>query len=213
MIVYNPADGDAFTTSIPLKPRHCFLLTRLGKPVPPVITNIRKSVIKCCKKVNYDVIDASTEITGRDFLIKIWKMIASTPLVVGVVHEKIPDETQHNIYYEIGVAQSMGKETVLVKSPKRNVPSDLIRSEFILYDQKFENNFERYLDGLNTQAEHYELVADQVERNPVLALDYLKRAYLITGNHNLKTKVTTIVKESGLEDRARNSVELLSAAF
>jgi hypothetical protein len=64
-------------------------MTRLGKPRPSIISAIRKSVIECCNKVNYEVIDASTKITGRDFLLKIWKMIAATPLSVGIVHEQI----------------------------------------------------------------------------------------------------------------------------
>ena len=67
--------------------------------------------------------------------------------------------------------------------------------------------------SVSEQAEYYELLADQLEKNPVLALDYLKRAYLIKGDNTLKDKATRIVESAGLEERAANSVELLAASF
>jgi len=213
MIIYNPTDGDAFTTSIRSAPKRCFLMTRLGRPVPVMVKAIRADITACCKKADYRVIDAATRITGRDFLIKIWKQIASSPLGVGVVHEDIPPTTQANIYYELGIAQALGKETVIVKSPKAKVPSDFIRTEYIEFNSRFKSNFSRYLNGLSTQAAHYELVADQLDRNPILAIDYLKRAYLITGDKKFRAKAKTILKEAGIENRAKNSVELLAAAF
>ena len=74
-------------------------------------------------------------------------------------------------------------------------------------------DFSRYLEGLSNQAAHYEIVADQLDRNPILAIDYLKRAYLITGDKRFRTKAKTILKEAGIEIRAKNNVELLAAAF
>ncbi len=213
MIIYNPADGDAFTTTIKSAPKHCFLMTRLGSPVPQMVKDIGTEVKKCCHNQKYVAIDAGTRITGRDFLIKIWKMIASSPIAVGVVHESIPPSTQANIFYELGVAQALGKETLIVKSPKGKIPSDFIRTEYISFDDKFTNNFSKYLTDLTEQAEHYEIVADQLDRNPVLAIDYLKRAYLITGESRLKKKAKSVVKGAGLQHRAANSVELLAAAF
>ena len=115
MIIYNPLDGDAFTSSIQSSSRHCFLMTRLGKPVPDEVVNIRETVSKLCNEVNYEVIDASSRVTGRDFLLKIWRLIASCPLSIGICHEEIPESTQANIYYEIGVAQPLGQETLQIK--------------------------------------------------------------------------------------------------
>ena len=213
MIIYNPLDGDAFTSTIPSKPRHCFLMTRLGKPVPKPVQQIRAAVTSVCKANDFEVIDASSKVTGRDFLLKIWKLIAATPLSIGICHEEIPESTQANIYYEIGVAQALGKETLLIKSPRVETPSDFVRTEYIEYNEKFEENFQSYMEELPQQAEHYEIVADQLDRNPVLALDYLKRAFLITGNDDLRKKAQSILSSASLEDRARNSVESLAAAF
>lgn len=213
MIIYSPLDGDALTTSIPSRSRCCFLMTPLGKHVPDEIEAIGRAVSDSCANFNYGVINARARVTGRDFLMKIWQLIASTPLCVGICHEEIPFSTQANIYYELGVAQALGKETLLVKSPGTRVPSDLVRTEYVEFNGEFEANFRLYLESLQEQADHYELVADQLDRNPILAIDYLKRAFLITGDDRLRTKAQVLVQEAGLETRARNSVELLAAAF
>ena len=213
MIIYSPLDGDALTTSIPSNPRHCFLMTRLGDPVPHAIEEIRLAVSELCGNANYTVIDARSRVTGRDFLMKIWRLIASAPLSIGICHEEIPTSTQANIYYELGVAQALGKETLLIKSPNVAVPSDFIRTEYVEFNAVFRENFSRYLGSLQEWAEHYEHVADLLDRNPILAIDYLKRAFLISGEERLRENAQSLLDEAGLDDRARNSVELLAAAF
>jgi hypothetical protein len=213
MIIYNPLDGDALTSPVPSNPRHCFLMTRLGTPIPPEVRAMRRSISALCKKIGYTVIDASSVVTGRDFLLKIWKLIASTPLSIGICHEKIPVKTQENIYYEFGVAQALGKETLIVKSSAAEIPSDFVRTEYIVFDSHFAANFAAYLDSIIEQAEHYETVAYQLDRDPILAIDYLKRAFLITGNRELREKARELLDDAGWDSRAKNSVELLAAAF
>ena len=39
--------------------------------------------------------------------------------------------TQMNIYYKLGVAQALGKETLVVKSPGAKLPSDFVRTEYV----------------------------------------------------------------------------------
>lgn len=213
MIIYNPTEGTPFTGPISSCPRHCFLMTRLGSPIPKMVDEIREEITECCAEYDYDVIDAGTRVTGRDFLVKIWKMIASAPLAVGVVHEDMPAKTMANIYYELGVAQALGKETVIVKSPNAEVPSDFVRTEYIPYDRNFANSFKKYLHSLLEQADYYETLGDQLDRDPVLAIDYYKRAYLIAGDSRLKSKVLDLMKTAGLEERATNSVEHIAASF
>jgi hypothetical protein len=188
-------------------------MTRLGNPVPEAVVDIRDVVTDICNGSDYSVIDASSRVTGRDFLLKIWKLIASAPLSIGICHEEISFQTQSNIYYELGVAQSLGKETLLIKSPEAKIPSDFIRTEYVVFDDMFEKNFSGFLESLPEQADHYELVADQLEKNPILAIDYLKRAFLITGDERLREKAQELVGEAGLDDRAKNSVEMIAAAF
>ncbi len=213
MIIYSPLDGLAMSHQVRSLPKHCFLMTRLGNPVPPMVEEIRVSVQACCDPFDYTVIDARARVTGRDFLLKIWHLIASVPLSVGILHEDIPQITQANIIYELGVAQALGKETVLIKSSRAHNPSDLNRTEYVTFDDDFTTNFTAYLRSIHEQAEHYEVIADQLERNPILALDYLKRAFLINGDDQLRDKVSDIVADAGLEGRAANSVEMIAASF
>jgi hypothetical protein len=213
MIIYSPLDGDAITHNVKSMPRHCFLMTRLGKVIPPGVNEIRVAVNRVCDDFGYSVIDATTRITGRDFLNKIWRQIASAPLAVGVVHEDIPETSQANIYYELGVAQALGKETLLIKSVGSKVPSDFIRTEYISFDENFSENFTNYLETLIEQATHYETMADLLDRDPILAIDYLKRAFLITGDVRLRNKAKAVKNLAGLEQRAKNSVELIAASF
>jgi len=213
MIIYNPLDGICLQQSIKSQPKHLFLMTRLAPKVPSMVRRIRKSISSCCNHYDYKVIDAQTHVTGRDYLLKIWKMIAAAPLSVGVLHEDIPDTTKANIFYELGVAQAMGKETLVIKSPRAEMPSDFARSEHISFDENFEKNFHSYLDSIHVQANYYETVADQLDKNPILALDYLKRAYLIKGDISLKKKASIVAQDAGIEGRAGNSIENLATEF
>ena len=213
MIFYSPLDGDAVTNSIKSRPRECFLITRLGKPRPRVVEDIRRAVIESCSAVGYGVIDANERVTGRDFLLKIWQLIAATPLSVAVINDELPDSTKANIFYELGVAQALGKETLIIRSKNANVPSDFVRSEHLIFDRGFSGKFKKFLGGLSEQAEHYAIVAEQLDRNPILALDYLRRAYLITGNSELRKRAKVFLKNAGVDLRAKNSIEQLAAAF
>ena len=103
MIIYGPLEGEALTSAIPSRPRQCFLMTRLAGRIPDGVQAMRNAVTRLGRAANFQVIDARTQVTSRDFLLKIWKLIASTPLSVGVCHEEIPADTQMNIYYELGV--------------------------------------------------------------------------------------------------------------
>lgn len=63
------------------------------------------------------------------------------PLSVGICHEEIPAKSQANIWYELGVAQAMGKETLIAKSPYSDIPSDFVRTEYIEFNARFSAKF------------------------------------------------------------------------
>lgn len=60
-----------------------------------------------------------------------------------------------------------------------------------------------------SQADYYASIADQLENNPLLAIDYLRRAYLISGEEGLRVKAREMFEEASIEGRAKNSVERL----
>ncbi|MBA2692675.1 MAG: hypothetical protein H0U65_09305 [Rubrobacter sp.] len=192
MILYRLNEGLAYQEKILYRPRTCFLMTQLGDPVPPEVDSIREKLKSALEEHDVALIDADSEVTGGDFLFKIWQMIVAVPLAVAVVHEEMPTTTQCNVFYEVGLAHALGKESIVIKTPKARIPSDFVRTEYIKYDPNFEQRMKKYLDNFFKQGEWYELVAEQVERNPLLAIDYLRRAFLISGDTRIKAEVANI---------------------
>jgi len=213
MIFYRPTDGDPQTTSIIYHPKTCFIITQLGDPVPEIILSIRKELTSLLNQSDIKVIDANSEVTGRDFLLKIWKQILSVPLGIAIVYEGMNKRTLANIFYELGMMHAYGKETLIIKSDGFDIPSDFVRTEYVNYDDNFSSNIQKYIDSFFEQAEYYAFVSNQLDKNPLLAIDYLKRAYLITGDNSFKQEAKNIFEVAALEDRARNSVEMLLINF
>lgn len=213
MIPYRPTDGDAQTTPASIRPRTCFLMTKLGEAIPDSCQTIRTDVERILNDHAIECIDANSATTGRDFLLKIWDLIVSVPLGIAIVYDGIPPKTLANIFYELGWMHALGKETLLIKTVGVEIPSDFVRTEYVAYDERFESHLRGYLQYVQAQAEYYAIVAEPVENNPLLAIDYYRRAYLISGNPKLKEWAGRVLAKAGLGKRAKNSVELLLAGF
>jgi len=85
MIFYRPTDGDVHTGKIEYRPRTCFLMTRLGSRIPQEIDEIRLRLTTFFGIHKINVIDANTEVTGRDFLLKIWHILLGVPLGIAII--------------------------------------------------------------------------------------------------------------------------------
>jgi hypothetical protein len=183
-------------------------MTRLGQPIPTEIENIRLELSNLLAKHQITEIDADTVVTGKDFLMKIWNMIISVPLGIAIINDDMSPQTLANIFYEIGLMQAYGKETLVIKTKKANVPSDFVRTEYIEYGTDFEEKLEKYINNFFELPLHYDFMADLLEKNPLLSIDYLRRAYLITGDNKYKLKKKNY-KKAVTQGRAKNSVEAL----
>lgn len=213
MILYGLVDGDPYTRKINYRPRTCFLMTQLGKPIPKEVDSIRRDLGHVLKAHEIELIDANSTITGRDFLVKIWNMVVTVPLAVALVHQDMRPKTLCNVFYEVGIAQALGKETIVIKAQGAEVPSDFVRTEYIEYDDDFEEKAGKYLKSFFERADYYEQMADLLEQNPLLAIDYLRRAFLISGRPDCRERAKALLGNLTLEGRARDSVELLLAEF
>jgi hypothetical protein len=213
MIYYRPTDGDVESTPVNWRPRTCFLMAAMGSSVPAEVFSAKRRVIAALRRARFSVVDAATVTTGKDFLLKIWKLAVSCPVGIAIVHEGIRPETMANVFYELGWMQAYGRETVVIKIGNVKLPSDFVRTEYIKVDARFNKSLGNFLKSLREQAEYYQKLADQVEADPLLAIDYLRRAYLLNGTVALRRRATRIFAESGLEDRARDSVERLMITF
>ena len=213
MILYSPHDGDVPNCHIDYRPRTCFIMTKLGQPVSPEIENIRDSLRKVLSKYQIAEIDAESVVTGRDFLAKIWNMIIAVPLGIAIIDDNMSALTMSNIFYEIGLMQAYGKETLVIKTKESKVPSDFVRTEYIEYGSGFDKKLDKFCDSFFKFAEHYDLMSEILENNPLLSIDYLRRAYLITGDKIYREKAENVYKAASIEGRAKNSVEALLIKF
>ena len=213
MIVYRPTDGDAHTVPIATRCRTCFLMTQLGGSIPSELAAIRDRVETAFGTAGFAVIDANSVTTGRDFLHKIWEIIVSVPVGVAIIHDDVRPTTLANIFYEVGLMQALGKETLVVKAPGARVPSDFVRTEYVTADPDLERRLGRFLDSLKEREEHYGFVGSLVENNPLLALDYFRRAYLLFGADVWRDQALALVAATDLSERATDSVEMILASF
>lgn len=213
MLYYQPTSGDPLTEPISSLPRHCFLMTQLGGKVDPALNDMRDLVATVLKRYDFKLVDADSKTTGRDFLLKIWRLVLSVPVGVALAHESMPPETLANIFYEVGLMHSYGKETLVLKSPKAKVPSDFVRTEWVPFDSKAEGKLDQFMDEVGNRPEYYGKMADILENNPLLSIDYLRRAYLVCGEKQYRERAQKYLEEAGLEGRAKNSVEMLFAQF
>lgn len=181
MIYYNH-DREVITDFISYLPRTCFIMTQLGDPLPSKLKQIREDLRSELNKRNINELDANSSIKGKDFLSKIWRQVLGVPMGIAIVTEEMKSSTISNIFYEVGVLNALGKETIVIKSKNFGIPSDFIRTEYIEYDNNFREKINKFLDEIDELAEHYDLMGESLEANPVLTIDYFKRAYLINGN-------------------------------
>jgi len=213
MIFYRPTDGDVESTPVNWQPRTCFLMAAMGGSVPDEVLSAKRKVAAALRRARFSIVDAASVTTGKDYLLKIWKLAVSCPIGVAVIHEGIRPETMANIYYELGWMQAYGRETVVIKIGDVKLPSDLVRTEYINMDARFTQSFGDFINSLGKRAEYYETLADLLEANPLLAIDYLRRAYLLTGTARLRRRARQIFADSNLDERARDSVERLMVTF
>jgi hypothetical protein len=213
MIYYSPIDGDPRVTPLRFRPRTCFLMTQLGSPVPPAVLEIRSALKEVLREQSYTLVDSDSSVTGRDFLLKIWEFIIAVPVGIAVVHEDMRTGTIANIFYELGLMQAYGKETLIIKTPGASIPSDFVRTEYVEYGTDFKPRVRRYLTSLRERATYYATVAEQIDRNPLLAIDFLRRAYLLTSEPRLQGRAREFFDEARIRGRAKNSVETMLVNF
>ncbi len=217
MILYDPTNGDVVTTPTECRPRTCFFMSKVGEGAPSLVLEVRNRLSVLLGEIGYSLIDATEVTTGKDYLRKIWDLIVSVPMGMAFIYRKMPSSTLANVFYEIGLMQALGKDTLVIKEPRATIPSDLVRTEYVVYDTRFGDKFDEriraFLRRCLSSAEFLATVAEQMERNPLLAIDYYRRAFLLTGDEEYCLRTDELLKSGEIGRRAKNSVEYLAAAF
>lgn len=195
MILYDPIEGSLNVEPVNYRPRSCFIMTQLGGEVDPKIIKIRKNLSLKLTDSGFIEIDANSKTTGGDYMTKIWKLLFSCSIGVAIISESLPNHTIGNIFYELGLMNAYGKETIVIKSPKSKIPSDFTRNEYITAKGQYGKKIKDFLEGLKEKSDFYEILADQLsEGDPVQAIDYLRRAFLLTENSRIKKKAKELFR-------------------
>ena len=213
MIHYSPVSGDPRPDAISWRRKTVFVMQQLGAPVPQAVKRVRKQVEGVLSKAGYTAVDAKSTTTGRDYLLNIWNLLLGCPVGVAIVHEGIAAATMANIYYELGMLQSYGRETVVVKIGTPSLPSDFARTQYIQAGRGFDTRFKSFVDSLEERKDYYLKVGAGVEHDPLLAIDYLRRAALLGGKSDLNRRARTLLNDSGIGPRGKHSVEELLLTF
>lgn len=213
MIHYSPTDGDPRMVPVTFRPRTAFLITQLGEPVPDDLKEMRADVEKVIISKNFSTIDAASIITGRDFLLNIWEIALSVPIGIALLHGDMRPSTIANVFYEMGLMQAYGKETLIIKTSSAIIPSDFVRTEYLEWGKGFRPRLRQFFDGMVDRATYYAKVSSLVENNPLLSLDYLRRAFLLTGEEQYRERARDVFNETKWSGRSKNSVEMLLVSF
>lgn len=96
---------------------------------------------------------------------------------------------------------------MIIKTKESKVPSDFVRTEYIEYNRKFKIKINKFVDKLFGQAEHYGIIADELKQNPLLAIDYLRRAYLISADRKYKTTAQGIFNKSTFDKQSEDGIK------
>jgi len=213
MIAYRPTDGDVHAARIAWKPRTCFVMAQMGAPIPATVTRAKTRIARRLRQAGFKTVDADSKTTGKDFLLKVWSLAIACPIGIAIVHEGMRPDAMANVYYELGWMHAWGRETVVVKVGNVQLPSDLVRTEHIPFDAQFARRFSEFVESLRDRCAYYLVLANQLEKNPLLAIDYLRRAYLLSGDVAQRKKADTVYEAAGLANRAPDSVERLLCQF
>jgi len=213
MIRYSPIDSDPSTKPVSYLPKTCFVMAQIRPPISGIQSEIRLQLSNFLKAKGFHEIDSGSSVTGRDFLVKIWNIAFQVPIGIAIITRSTPRKTLANIFYEMGLLQAFGKETLVIKTKDAGVPSDFIRTEYVVYDNNLKANLHKYFDFVSSLRDHFDIMAEQLERDPLLAIDYMRRAFLLTGETSYRKKAKQLYNRSRGAKRASNCVENLLTNF
>ena len=65
----------------------------------------------------------------------------------------------------------------------------------------------KFLDEIDELAEHFDLMGDSLEANPVLTIDYFRRAYLINGDPIYFEKVKELLDKEKFDSQTKFGIK------
>jgi hypothetical protein len=109
----------------PEKKINVFVLMPFKAKLEKVYTSHIK---KMAEELGLTILRADEIFSPTPFMEKVWEGICSADLVLADCTEKNP-----NVFYEIGIAHTVGKEVVLITRSDKDIPSDIEHFDYIPY--------------------------------------------------------------------------------
>jgi hypothetical protein len=122
-----------------------------------------KHMKRLAEELGLRMLRADEIFSPRPFMAKVWDGICAASVILADCTEKNP-----NVFYEIGVAHTVGKKVVLITRSDKDIPSDIKHFDYIHYNYDPEgvetliSRLRTYLDALFSSAarnEAYDRVA------------------------------------------------------
>jgi hypothetical protein len=107
------------------------------------------SIKPTCASLNLTVERGDDFFTANAVVEDIWKAIVNAHLIVADCTDRNP-----NVFYEIGLAHTLGKETILITQREEDIPFDLRHLRYILYQftprgmKEFETKFKQTVQSV-----------------------------------------------------------------
>ncbi|EKK5548895.1 MULTISPECIES: hypothetical protein [Enterobacteriaceae] len=111
--------------SINIKPKSVFILTAFNDRY----LEDYKSIERACIDIGISVSRGDETRINGDILSYIVSQICSAQLIIANISGRNP-----NVFYELGIAQALGKPVVIVSKGAKDIPFDLKNRQVIIYD-------------------------------------------------------------------------------
>jgi hypothetical protein len=116
---------------------------------PDMLPVYEDSIKPTCASLNLTVERGDDFFTANAVVEDIWKAIVNAHLIVADCTDRNP-----NVFYEIGLAHTLGKETILITQREEDIPFDLRHLRYILYQftprgmKEFETKFKQTVQSV-----------------------------------------------------------------
>ena len=112
-------------TNIPVDRTRVFTLMPFNARTSPIFEAIKEAA----QEVGLQVFRADEISVPGPIIEQVYQAIAESPIIVAVL-----TDLNHNVMYELGVAQAMGKQIILLAETGQSVPFDLAHRRVVFYD-------------------------------------------------------------------------------
>jgi len=176
-------------------------MRQMGHP-PAIDVDMTRMVQEVFREEGFDAIDADGSTGDKDFLARILGLIRATGATVAIFSHETRGSAMANIALELGFAAMCGKPLVIVKSAQAAAPSDLTRTDWVVYDaqdeMRFKNKLRQAARELTALADYEDMLLnaalDARSMDFAVAFERANKGFLITGEKSFVDAAARIQK-------------------